>query len=223
MEASVVDALTKSGRQVAVGLEMYTRPKQDVLDKWSAGSLNEEQFLADSDWKGQWGFPYEFYRPVFETVRTNKLPLVGLNVPRDWVRTVGKTGFASLPLSAKMQLPSELFLGNKDHRHVFEAMIGGGHPGAGPSVDSMYGAQVLWDEGMADTALKYQMAVPPTPQSVFVVIAGAGHVMYGQGINYRIKRRKGGDGITVVMIQSDKPVEVARGIADFVYVTAPTK
>lgn len=221
MEADVVDALVKAGRKPAVGVEFFQRPMQDVLDQWSQGSLTEEKFLQDADWKKQWGYPYDYYRPLFEVIKTNKLPLIGLNVPRKWVSAVGRGGPQGLPWYAKTQLP-DLNLGNKTHRQVFEAMLGG-HPmgQGGPSMDNMYAAQVLWDEAMADTAIKYRAAVPPKPEDVFVVVAGSGHVMYGQGINYRLARRRAGDGITVVMVQSDGPVTVARGLADFVYVTKP--
>jgi hypothetical protein len=45
--------------------------------------------------------------------------------------------------------------------------------------------------------------------------------MYGRGINLRIQRRRGGDGLTLVMLQSDKPVEVSKGVGDFVFVSKP--
>jgi uncharacterized iron-regulated protein len=222
MEATIIKALVDAGRNVTVGMEMFTRPKQDVLDLWSGGGLSELDFVQKSEWKTQWGYPYGFYRPVFETVRGNRLPLVALNVPREWVHAVGQGGYDALPTSAKLQLPSELFLGNQDHRRVFDALMGG-HSMAGTSMDKMYAAQVLWDEAMADTALKYRTLKPLAANDVFVVIAGAGHVMYDQGINYRIARRKGGKGLTVVMLQSDAPVQVSRGLADFVYVTPAQK
>jgi len=95
----------------------------------------------------------------------------------------------------------------------------GGHPMAGPQGDNMYSAQVLWDEGMADTAIKWLERNPGDSTTVFVVIAGSGHVMYGQGINYRIRRRTKQPGVTVVMGQANGDSKVAKGIGDFVYVT----
>lgn len=219
LEAQVIRGLAARGRKVIVGVEMYQRPTQDVLDDWSAGRLGEEEFLTKSEWKTQWGFPFAFYRPVFEAVRDLKLPILGLNIPRAWVHATATGGFEALPTSAKLQLPADLFLGNKEHRQIFDAMMGG-HSMAGTSMDRMYSALVLWDESMADTALKYLERVPTTRQTVFVVIAGAGHVMYGQGINYRIARRHGGSGTTLVMLESDSPLEVSRGLADFAMVSA---
>ena len=89
----------------------------------------------------------------------------------------------------------------------------------GPQGDNMYAAQVLWDEGMADTAIKWMERTPPDPNTIFVVIAGSGHVMYGQGINYRIQRRTKQSGVTIVMGQANGVSKVAKGIGDFVLVT----
>jgi uncharacterized iron-regulated protein len=224
MEAEVIAALVGSGRRVIVGLEMYQRGKQSWLDQWVAGSISESDFLDRSDWKGQWGYDFSFYRPVFQVSRDNSVPVVGLNVTRDWVRSVGRQGLAGLPPEAKNELPANIDLGNKDHRAMWDAMLGGsGHPMTGPSIENMYSAQVLWDEAMSDTAIKYLDRSPKDANTVFVVIAGSGHVLYKQGINWRVSKRKAGDGITVVMVQSDGPATVARGIADFVYVTPEQK
>ena len=81
MHAEIIQALVRRGRHVVVGLEMYQRPKQPILDQWPAGQIEEAEFLKQSDWKGQWGYDFAFYRPVFDAVRRYKLPLVGLNVP----------------------------------------------------------------------------------------------------------------------------------------------
>lgn len=222
LEADVVAALAARGRKVIVGLEMYTRPKQDWLDQWSAGSLSEEEFLEKSEWKTQWGFSYDFYRPLFEVAKSKQIPMVALNVPRDWVRRVGQRGFAGLTNEQKLQLPADLFLGNTDHKKVFEGLMGG-HPMTGTQGDNIYAAQVLWDEGMADTAIKWLDRIPKDDKTVFVVVAGVGHVMYGQGINYRIKRRTGQSGITVAMGQAESQSPVAKGIGDFVYLTEAKK
>jgi uncharacterized iron-regulated protein len=213
LEADMVQALVDRGRRVIVGVEFFQRPKQSILDQWSAGELKEDEFLSKADWKGQWGYPYSFYRPLFEVIRKNRLALVGLNVPRDWVRAVGKGGPDALTAEQAAQVPN-LNLGNRDHRSVFNALMGG-HPPTGPQGENIYAAQVLWDEGMADTAVKYRRA----RNSIFVVIAGSGHVMYGQGINWRVRGRTGERGKWLVMTQSDGPAKVARGMGDFVYVS----
>lgn len=217
LQADVVNALVARGRRVVIGLEMYTRPKQSWLDQWSAGGLSEEEFLEKSDWKGQWGFGFEFYRPIFQAAKEKKLPMVALNVPRDWVREVGRNGLGALTTEQKLQLPAEIFLGNRSHRSVFEALMGG-HPITGARGENIYAAQVLWDEGMADTAIKW-MERYGDEKTVFVVIAGVGHTMFNQGINYRIERRTKKRGVSVAMSQGKAASQVARGIGDYVFIT----
>jgi uncharacterized iron-regulated protein len=221
MQAQIIDALVRRGRDVIVGFEMFTRPKQDDLNPWTLGWWTEEEFLARSEWKTQWGYDFALYRPVFEIVKRNKLPMIALNVPRDWVRAVGRQGIAGLTDEQKAQLPSDIDLGWKNHRSVFEAMIGGGHPMTGAMADNMYAAQVLWDVSMADSALKYWERTPRSPRTVVVILAGAGHVMYGLGINGRIAKRTGEKGVTVTMVEGDGKATVSRGIGDFVFAAAP--
>jgi uncharacterized iron-regulated protein len=213
-QAEIIGALVRAGRRVIVGLEMYQRHKQVFLDRWSLGKYEEAEFLEASDWKGQWGFDFGLYRQIFRVVKENGLRLVGLNVPRDWVRAVSRGGPDALPDEAKQQMP-ELFLGNHEHQMLFDALMMG-HPDTG---GKMYAGQVVWDEGMADTAIKYLQRTSVTDKTVFVILAGNGHVMYKQGINYRIMRRTGFDGVTIVTVsvpKSAQTVRVARGIADFV-------
>jgi len=219
MQAAIVEALVRRGRTVIVGFEMFTRPVQVELNPWTLGWLSEDEFIERSQWKTQWGFDYGLYRPIFEAVRRNRLPMVALNVPRDWVRAVGRGGPSALTPEQSSQIPP-LYLVNSDHRSVFEALMGG-HPVSGTQGENIYAAQVLWDEGMADTALKYLDRFPKSASTVFVVIAGSGHVMYGQGINYRIDRRTGERGVTVMMAEGEGPTRVARGIGEFVYVSQP--
>lgn len=221
MQAAVIEALVADGRNVIVGFEMFTRPVQDRMNPWTLGWWSEEQFLANAEWKTQWGFDFALYRPIFEATRKHRLPMVALNVPRDWVRAVGREGQGALTPEQRAELPKEMSLDNRDHRAVFGALMGG-HPPTGPRGENIYAAQVLWDEGMADSALKYLAQYPTDPNRVMVIVAGSGHVMYGQGINHRVWRRTGEKGVTLTMIASEKPTEVSRGLGDFVY-CAPGK
>jgi hypothetical protein len=220
LEADIVEALQKRGRRVIVGLEMLTRPVQPSLDRFIGGVTDEATFLTESDWKKQWGFDYAFYRPVLEAARKGQSRTIALNVPRDWVRTVGRNGMAGLTPAQRLQLPSVMEVGVGRHQDVFDALMGG-HPAT--NADKILAAQTLWDEGMADTALKALGTDIDDPKVVMVIIAGSGHIMYGQGINLRVARRTGYRGVNVVMGQSATDAKVAKGLGDFVYITPEKK
>lgn len=211
MQAAVIEALVSRGRNVAVGLEMFTWPAQENLDPWSLGWWTEEEFIERSGWRTQWNMDFALYRPIFESVRRHRLPMVALNVPREWVRTVGREGLDALTAEQRAALPEEIDLNRTHHRQVFQSLIGG-HP-MGDRGETMYAAQVVWDVGMAHAARRFMDARRRPREAVFVVIAGSGHVMYNEGINARI----GEPGLNLVMIAGSEPRPVARGIADFVY------
>lgn len=219
MQADVIRALVDAGREVVVGFEMFTRPNQPNLAPWSRGYWTEEEFVEKADWKNQWGFDFALYRPIFEVIKEYRLPMVALNVPRDWVRSVGRGGLEALTPEQRAELP-EVDLSYVEHRKVFNALMGG-HPPTGTAGDNIYAAQSLWDAAMADSALSYLDRMPPNHKTVFVVIAGSGHVMYGQGINRRVYDRTGERGVTVTAVETATPMTVARGIGDYVFAAPP--
>ena len=216
-QAQVIEALVKSGRDVVVGMEMFTRDNQRNVIPWSSGRWDKETFIRESNWKTQWGFDYDLYSPIFKVVKGFKLPLYALNVPRDWVREVGREGPSKIDASRKPWVP-ELYLQNENHREIFTSLMGG-HPMTGPQGENIYAAQVTWDTGMAKSAID-AMEDKLSDNWVMVIVAGIGHVMYGECINYRIKRMGGGESLDVVCIDKSNSANlVSTKIADFVYYT----
>lgn len=221
IQADVIEGLVKRGRNVIVGFEMFTRPNQENLNPWTLGKWSDEEFIQQADWQKQWGFPYTIYKPIFDVVKQEKLPMVALNVPRDWVRAVGRGGLKALTSEQQSQVPT-VATDNLNHKAVFTGLMGG-HPMEGAQGDNIYAAQCLWDEGMADTAIKYVTNRYGSPKdmpknTVFVIVAGMGHGLYKQGINWRIWRRTGMDTLTLINIEGDEPMPISRGVGDFVYV-----
>lgn len=192
-----------------------------MLNGWTLGWWSEPEFIEKSDWKKQWGFDYNLYKPIFDVVREHKLPMAALNIPRDWVRKVGRGGASALSAEEQAQVPA-IDTKNSDHRSIFNALMGG-HPPTGPQGENIYSAQVLWDVSMADSALKYWDSAPRTSKTVFVVVAGIGHTMYGQGINYRIWKRTGEKGLNLAAVSGEGKIEVSRGLADAVACFEPMK
>lgn len=213
MQAAVIEALVKDGRDVTVGFEMFTFDNQKSLAGWTQGRWTEEEFIAKCSWETQWGFPFSAYRPIFEAVRTHKLPMVALNVPRTWVRQISHNGVDSMLPETKARVP-KLDLTHRGHRMVFDSLMGG-HTGS--NMDNIYAAQVLWDEGMAINARREMDTRRANPKAVMVIVAGAGHVMHHAGINLRITQGTGEPTLSVICVEPDAPNEVARSLGDYVY------
>lgn len=219
-QAAVIEALVADGRDVVIGFEMFSR-FNDGLNGWTLGWWDEPEFILKSDWKTQWGFDFALYRPIFNAAKRHRLPMVGLNVPRDWVRRVGRQGTAGLTAEEKAQVPA-IETTYEPHRQVFTALMGG-HPMTGAQGENIYSAQVLWDVAMADSAAKTLKSMPPNRRTILVVIAGVGHVMYGAGINYRLKQQTGWTGLTLIPVSASEPVTVSRGLGDYAISYPATK
>ena len=50
--------------KVAIGMEMFREPQQEVLDRWARGELTELEFLKASRWHETWGFDFGAYRDL---------------------------------------------------------------------------------------------------------------------------------------------------------------
>lgn len=219
VQAELIEALVRRGRDVVVGMEMFSF-QNDGLAGWSLGRWDRERFLMESDWQNQWGFDFALYEPVFEAVRRHRLPLFGINVPRLWVRAVSRQGWESLNDEQRAAAPHGLDLGNREHRQVFEALIGG-HPMGGGSLERMYSAQVYWDEAMAHQAWA-RMSQRFSSRAVMVLVVGSGHMLYGQGVGWRLRQRYGAESLGVLCLDSDGEKVISRGIADVVWAVPDT-
>ncbi|MFN3690885.1 MAG: ChaN family lipoprotein [Fimbriimonadales bacterium] len=220
-QAQVIEGLVQAGRSVIVGMEMFDRTKQYPLNLWTLNRLSEAEFIEQSEWKTQWGFDFALYRPIFEVVYRYRLRLVGLNVPRSVVRQTARGGWQSVPETERMGIPDP-DLGVEDHRKLFYALLGGGHPSGEVPNDNFYAAQVVWDTAMADAALRYLERTVPSPRLAFTILAGNGHVMYDVGISLRLRMRTHlHTGVITLLPSSAKPMQVRASIGDFVWLPAP--
>lgn len=216
-QAQVIEALVQAGRSVIVGLEMFDRTKQHALNLWTLNRLTESEFIEQSEWRTQWGFDFALYRPIFEAVYRHRLRLVGLNVPRAVVRQTARSGWQSVPESERLGIPAP-DLSVEAHRELFYALLGGGHPSGQEQTDSFYAAQVVWDTGMADAALRYLERTVPSPRLAFVILAGNGHVMYDVGISLRLRMRTNlPTRIITLLPPRETPMQVRASIGDFVW------
>jgi len=139
-----------------------------------------------------------------------------LNVPSDLASAVAKVGIAGLSAQQRAYLPREIGPADEAYRSrlrkAFEA-----HKASKPDAfDHFVEAQQVWDEGMAESAAAYLAA---NPGRRMVILAGSGHVEFGDGIPKRLERRTKTT-YAIVLNSSD---EVGPHMADYLLLSKEQK
>jgi uncharacterized iron-regulated protein len=177
----IIRGLENLDVSVAVGMEMFRANSQEDLDRWVAGEMDEEEFEAV--FRNNWGSQWILYKDIFLYARDEKIPLVGLNVPREIPQKVAKTGFASLSREQLSQLPGvRCDVDAKYEKFIRRAL--GAHGSHGLSFTHFCEAQMVWDTTMAWRLLNY---LENNPDSTVVVLAGSGH-SWKRGIPEQVRR-----------------------------------
>ena len=172
--------------RVAVGMEMFRQPQQEVLDRWTRGELDEAAFLEAADWQKTWRIDFGYYRAILEFARDQRLDVIALNPPQELQQQVRKLGLDALPDDLRRQLPA---MGEPDpHQHTLLKAIYGGHLPTEGAFDAFFRVQLLWEESMAERIVGY-LASGRGAGKVMVVLTGSGHVEYGFGVPKKVLRR----------------------------------
>jgi len=171
LQLKIIRTLYEGGAPLAVGLEMFRAENQELLDKWWRWGMPTEQF--EVLYRENWGMPWILYRDIFLYSRQKRIPLVGLNVPRDVIAKVAREGFSSLTESERRKLPPGLTCTLDEAYRSFIRSAFAEHAGAsGRSFDHFCEAQMVWDTAMAIHALEY---LDKNPGSRIVILAGSVH------------------------------------------------
>jgi uncharacterized iron-regulated protein len=175
--------------KVAIGMEMFREPQQEVLDRWVRGELTELEFLKASKWYETWGFEFGAYRDLLLFARENRIDVIALNPPKELQDAVRRTGLDNVPEDLRRTLPE---IGETDpwQRAVLQGVFGGhaGHGGGDESFDAFLRVQLLWEETMARKVVDY-LKSPRGEGKRMVTITGGWHVRYGFGLPKKVVRR----------------------------------
>lgn len=175
------------GNNIAIGMEMFTRPYQPFIDQWIAGEIDEQKFLEETQWDKEWGYDYSLYKDILDFAREKKIPVIALNAPKDLVKIVSKKGLKALSEEEKKQLP-EIDTDDYFHRVYLANAIRGHVMDPSANLERYNGVQCLWEEYMAQTVADYLSSWEGKDKK-FLVFAGNGHIIYDFGIPKRVFRR----------------------------------
>lgn len=122
VQLQVVKRLTTTWPHLALGLEMFQRPFQAVLDDFAAGHIDADALRSRTGWEDRWGYDYKLYGPTIATAVAAHSGLIALNAPKELTRKVAHHGLASLTPDERAQVP-ELDLHDAAHRAWFDALM----------------------------------------------------------------------------------------------------
>jgi uncharacterized iron-regulated protein len=185
-ELAIIEGLQARGRDLAIGVEFFQQPFQKYLDAYVAGEISEKEMLRRTEYFDRWRFDYRLYQPILRFAREHRIPVIALNLEREITQKVADGGMRALTPAERARIPAEIDRSDKEYRkriqEVFEQ-----HPKTGKlTFEHFLDVQLLWDEGMAARGALY---LEKHPAKDMVILAGAGHVEYGQGIPQRLLRR----------------------------------
>ncbi|MCX6565692.1 MAG: ChaN family lipoprotein [Candidatus Aminicenantes bacterium] len=221
LQARIIRALYEQDRGLAVGLEMYPVTAQEPLSKWSRGLLTEDEFLREGRWYTTWNQNFAFYRPVFDFVKAEAIPLYALNAPREIITKIRMAGWDALTDEEKAVVPKP-DLTNEDHRLLMRTIFSAEEmpaamKGAGMEMmfEGLYRGQAAWEAVMARNAVR----VHGLEGRKVIVLVGSGHLLYNLGLNRRAAEMSSAAGKTVIAVEVPKgksALTVSRALADYV-------
>jgi len=172
--------------KVAVGMEMFREPDQEILDRWTKGELSELEFLKATKWYENWGSDFGYYRDILNFARESRIDVVALNPSRELQQEVRNSVPDNVPESLKVKLPE---VGEPDpyQRVAMKAVYGAHLPSEG-MFEAFFRVQLLWEETMAVRVVDY-LRSPRGEGKKMVTITGGWHVRYGFGIPKKVIRR----------------------------------
>lgn len=160
-EAELLQAMHKlQGDKLALSMEMFEADNQDKLDKFLAGDLSEEDFLATSR---PWPRYKTDYAPLVNFAKEQKMPVLAANVPRFLAAHVAKNNgsVAGIEEQYLQILPKHTYAPEGAYKDKFYAqMTSPEAPMKMPlqRLAAVYAAQCLKDDKMAESIAAFSDA-----------------------------------------------------------------
>ena len=160
-EAELLQAMHKlQGDKLALSMEMFEADNQEKLDKFLAGDLSEEDFLATSR---PWPRYKTDYAPLVNFAKEQKMPVLAANVPRFLAAHVAKNNgsVAGIEEQYLQFLPKHTYAPEGAYKDKFYAQMSS--PAAPMKMSparlaAVYAAQCLKDDKMAESIAEFSDA-----------------------------------------------------------------
>ncbi|MCC7546427.1 MAG: ChaN family lipoprotein [Burkholderiales bacterium] len=223
----VLAALHARQPAIALGLEMFPRRLQPVLDAWSAGTLGESEFLQRSEWDEVWGIDPALYLPLFHYARMHRIPMLALNVERTMVREIGSQGWEAIPAERREGVADPAPPSNEYLKSLYDAFVAHGRPGTpsaqppaeadlrDPQFTRFVQSMQVWDRAMAQR-ISDQLVHGST--RMVIGIMGSGHLRDGFGVPHQLRALGVHDAVVLLPWETGTQCETPQaGVADYLF------
>jgi len=192
----VLAALHAQRPDMVIGFEMFPRRVQPALDRWVAGDLTVRQFLEQADWGKVWDLPADFYLPLFQFARINRIPMAALNVDLKLNKAITAKGWDAVPESEREGVgrpapPSKAYRDFLFEIYREHATVGGKDTAktqaTDPAFDYFVEAQTTWDRAMAEALARYVVGGSAEAKPLVVGVMGTGHIQFGHGVPHQLR------------------------------------
>lgn len=171
-QLAIIKGLQKSGRTLAIGLEMFSTTSQVKLDRWVAGKLSLKEFKQE--YSRNWTLPWGLYEEILLYARDQRIPLVGLNLPRGISSKVARQGFAALTPEERRQLPAGITCSVGPAYMAFIRQAYSNHALQDKAFAHFCEAQLLWNRNMGR---QLEAFFAKNPRFTLVALVGIGHAL----------------------------------------------
>jgi len=209
MQFEIIKRLHESGKKLIIGMEMFQRPFQEYLDQYINGELDEKELLEKTEYFKRWAFNYNLYRDILNFARAEKIPVKALNLRKEIIDKVSKSGIDSLSDKEFSEIPQLLDMTNQEYRTFLKVIFSQHAKSANRHFDNFFQSQILWDETMALSAAE---TLNQNQDSVIIILAGNGHLQNSWGIPDRITRHTG---VKPIVILNGGTDSIESSLADY--------
>jgi len=186
-QLALLKKLHEKNPNIIIGLEMFPRRVQPVLDQWIKKRINSSEFIKASEWDDIWSTDFTLYLPILAFAREKQIPLVAINVDRSLLKMVGKLGWHNIPKQHRRGIgdpakPSKAYV--RQLAISFQGHYSDPSKATKQAFLRFVQQQLLWDRAMAEAIAS---AKQKNPDKQLINIVGSWHIIDGHGIPYQLK------------------------------------
>ena len=186
-QLTLLKQLHAKNPNLIIGLEMFPRRMQPLLDQWVDKKIDKAEFIKASEWDKIWAYDFSNYFPLFSFARNNHIPLVAINVDKSLLKMVRKHGWENIPEQHRQGI-SDPAKPSKPYVQQLAISFQGHYSDPSKITKKAFlhfvQQQLLWDRAMAEALAN---TARNNPNKQIVGIMGSWHIINGHGVPYQLR------------------------------------